>query len=298
LPAFALAETVILKSGKTVEGKLIEQTDKYIKIYFQGVQLTYSIDEIESVDGKRFLSDSISGADGQNLQSNIINSNSKVIEDIKTAKPYFSNDDILSKTLLEISKKFWSQRWYSLIREMMSRYGEPLAYWILFILSYFILPSAIILITILLFKFIKFPMPIPVSIVFGVLITNVVFSIGTYLLAADTLQYVTKVKTLFPYERNVIEIADALLVVTQHGDSFGLMKVKVFVVGTIYTFAAFNLLTLHKSARKIILEGLKYVAIFTLISTLFGRASGESLFVCIISLFIAQFCLDEKYFQE
>ncbi|MDO8662881.1 MAG: hypothetical protein Q7K98_06660 [Candidatus Omnitrophota bacterium] len=52
LPAFIFAETIVLKSGKTVEGKLIEKTDKYIKIYFQGVPLTYFLDEIESIDGK------------------------------------------------------------------------------------------------------------------------------------------------------------------------------------------------------------------------------------------------------
>jgi len=51
LPSFIFAETIVLKSGKTVEGKLIEKTDKYIKIDFQGVPLTYFLDEIESIDG-------------------------------------------------------------------------------------------------------------------------------------------------------------------------------------------------------------------------------------------------------
>jgi hypothetical protein len=35
------AETIVLKSGKTIEGKLIEKTDEHIKIDFQGVPLTY-----------------------------------------------------------------------------------------------------------------------------------------------------------------------------------------------------------------------------------------------------------------
>lgn len=46
----AFAETIVLKSGEIVEGKLIEKTDKYIKIDFQGVPLTYFLDEIQSVD--------------------------------------------------------------------------------------------------------------------------------------------------------------------------------------------------------------------------------------------------------
>lgn len=48
----ALAETVVLKSGKMVEGKIVEKTDKYIKVDFYGVILAYSTDEIERVDGE------------------------------------------------------------------------------------------------------------------------------------------------------------------------------------------------------------------------------------------------------
>lgn len=47
------AETVILKSGKIVDGKITEQTDKYIKVDFEGMSLTYYSDEIESIDGKK-----------------------------------------------------------------------------------------------------------------------------------------------------------------------------------------------------------------------------------------------------
>lgn len=43
------ADTIVLKSGKTVEGKIIERTDKYIKIDFQGVLLTYFNDDIRSI---------------------------------------------------------------------------------------------------------------------------------------------------------------------------------------------------------------------------------------------------------
>ncbi len=52
LPISVFAETIVLKSGKSVEGKLIEKTDKYIKIDFQGIAPTYYLDEIESIDGK------------------------------------------------------------------------------------------------------------------------------------------------------------------------------------------------------------------------------------------------------
>jgi len=48
-PIYVFAETITLKSGKTVEGKLIEKTDKYVKIDFLGVPITYFTDEIEKV---------------------------------------------------------------------------------------------------------------------------------------------------------------------------------------------------------------------------------------------------------
>ena len=48
---FVSAETIILKSGKKIEGKTIEKTDKFIKIDFYGTTMTYYFDEIESIDG-------------------------------------------------------------------------------------------------------------------------------------------------------------------------------------------------------------------------------------------------------
>ena len=47
IPAFA--ETIVLKSGKTVDGKILQRTDQYIKVDVYGVSLTYYFDEIESI---------------------------------------------------------------------------------------------------------------------------------------------------------------------------------------------------------------------------------------------------------
>jgi len=49
ISSLAFAETVVLKSGKTVEGKIIEKTDKYIVIEIQGVPLTYFFDDIDNI---------------------------------------------------------------------------------------------------------------------------------------------------------------------------------------------------------------------------------------------------------
>jgi tetratricopeptide (TPR) repeat protein len=43
------AETIVLKSGKTVNGKIVERTKDYIKIDFMGTTLTYWLDEIERI---------------------------------------------------------------------------------------------------------------------------------------------------------------------------------------------------------------------------------------------------------
>lgn len=53
ISSVAFAETVVLKSGKTIEGNLVEETDKYIKIDFEGVTLTYFLDEIDHIDKEK-----------------------------------------------------------------------------------------------------------------------------------------------------------------------------------------------------------------------------------------------------
>jgi len=50
-PQLILAETLLLKSGQQIEGKIVERTDKYVKVYFMGVLLTYFYDQIEAIDG-------------------------------------------------------------------------------------------------------------------------------------------------------------------------------------------------------------------------------------------------------
>ena len=48
------ASEVVLKSGQKLEGKIVEQTDKYVKFDSGvGVVTTYYIDEIDNIDGKK-----------------------------------------------------------------------------------------------------------------------------------------------------------------------------------------------------------------------------------------------------
>lgn len=52
LLTFAFAETIVLKSGKTIEGKIIERAENYIKVDIYGVPITYYFHEIEKIDGE------------------------------------------------------------------------------------------------------------------------------------------------------------------------------------------------------------------------------------------------------
>lgn len=45
------AETIVLKTGKTIESKILEKTDKNIKVDISGIPITYYLDEIKTIDG-------------------------------------------------------------------------------------------------------------------------------------------------------------------------------------------------------------------------------------------------------
>lgn len=51
VPFWAQAETVILKNGSAVEGKIIEKDGRKVKLEVNGVPMTYYLDEIEVIDG-------------------------------------------------------------------------------------------------------------------------------------------------------------------------------------------------------------------------------------------------------
>jgi len=56
------AETIVLKSGKTVEGKITEKTSEKIKVDISGIPVTYYLDQIVSIDGKKIESSPVAEA--------------------------------------------------------------------------------------------------------------------------------------------------------------------------------------------------------------------------------------------
>jgi hypothetical protein len=48
----AFSETIVLKSGTTIESAIIEKTKDFIKISVSGIPITYYLNDIESIDGE------------------------------------------------------------------------------------------------------------------------------------------------------------------------------------------------------------------------------------------------------
>lgn len=48
-----LAATITLKSGRTIQGKITERGNDYIRVNFRGVSLTYYLEDIEAIDGEK-----------------------------------------------------------------------------------------------------------------------------------------------------------------------------------------------------------------------------------------------------
>ncbi|MDD3345300.1 MAG: hypothetical protein PHO34_02550 [Candidatus Omnitrophica bacterium] len=49
------ADTVTLKSGQEFTGKIIEKTDKALTVEFEGIQLTYYLDEVDKINGEELV---------------------------------------------------------------------------------------------------------------------------------------------------------------------------------------------------------------------------------------------------
>lgn len=103
-PCFA--ETIILKSGQQIKGKILEKTDKHIKIDFSGVPLTYYIEDIQSISEQEqnlFHSDFKKEDNGQINQVSIVSPSQYV--DVSVGKEIISN--LGSSNFKELEKYFY-----------------------------------------------------------------------------------------------------------------------------------------------------------------------------------------------
>lgn len=98
---FSYAETIVLKSGQKIEGKFLERTDKYIKIEFEGVPLTYFLEEVESISGKQVVAkeSNVRPEDEQSKKGFL----SEVISKVKTV---VSQDNLKKEVLESLKEEF------------------------------------------------------------------------------------------------------------------------------------------------------------------------------------------------
>ena len=135
ISSLAFAESIVLKSGKTVEGKIVERTDKYIKLEMKdiGVPLTYFFVDIESIDGEKIA----------NNESSVITANNQFAFDLyarykaKEGNIFFSPYSISSaiamtyegargKTADEMQSVFHFPKDKSLRRESFSKINNQI----------------------------------------------------------------------------------------------------------------------------------------------------------------------------
>jgi len=104
-PSFATAETILLKSGKKIDGQIVERTDKYIKVNISGVNVPYFFDEIRSIDGTQ-----LDTALSNNSQVTLSSEDNFYVDQqfgikIKPPKGWFLRDDIKMRARVVLFSK-------------------------------------------------------------------------------------------------------------------------------------------------------------------------------------------------
>lgn len=120
LSAQVLAEEIVLKSGEKLEGKVLEKTDKYIKVDPGiGMVMTYYAEDIDTIDGQKFqitpASSPVVDAPPVNQssdQTTAENTNNSEVGDLSQAEDSIKNGDygtaeiILNKLINNGSNNF------------------------------------------------------------------------------------------------------------------------------------------------------------------------------------------------
>jgi tetratricopeptide (TPR) repeat protein len=79
----ACAETIVLKSGKMIEGKILERTKDHIKVDYKPVPLYYSWDNIDTIDGQP-VPGRVQKASQQTAAPTLLDAKDKEIESLRS----------------------------------------------------------------------------------------------------------------------------------------------------------------------------------------------------------------------
>ena len=105
------AETVQLKSGKTMEGIIHEQNEKFLKLDIGvGKPITYYFEDIDSINGNPINHSTEKATFESNAANTLVNAaDSKVILKVKAINEtleeflFFKNDQLIAKQLVDFS---------------------------------------------------------------------------------------------------------------------------------------------------------------------------------------------------
>jgi hypothetical protein len=90
IACISYADTLTLKSGQQIDGKIIERTNKSIKIEIASAEFTYYADEIDSVNGEKFSpADTIAISVPQQNENKVA---SAEVSGLNSANPYMAGD--------------------------------------------------------------------------------------------------------------------------------------------------------------------------------------------------------------
>jgi hypothetical protein len=289
-PVFA--DTILLKSGKVAEGELLEKTDKYLKINAQGLPITYFSDEIESVNGIRLLQVNKIKENDQINNNLIKKQNSQLSSD--------NNTEIIKKRIEDYAYTFWSYRESKRALKFSSKYGD-LAFHLFGTTTSFLLTICIVvLFTYFLFKFIKFSVPFPVILVFGLLVWPIEDTAYIYFLMRNTDNLISSLMSKFSYSQDVVQSLMATRINALAIFPLEKLRIHLVLAFVFYFTGGIYLLTLHKPARITAFILLLYWFFATLRNCVGLPIPGivGTLFAPALAIVVACYCLDEQYFYD
>jgi|GEM_PF-1748353 len=97
--SYIFAETIVLKSGRTMEGKIMQKTDKEIKVDAGTILTSYRLDEVESINGKRADLYTPSAAIAQKKKEEV-----DVVRDALTKGSEYLDRQMYDKAIAEFSR--------------------------------------------------------------------------------------------------------------------------------------------------------------------------------------------------
>lgn len=101
------AEIIALKSGQTLDKKIVERTPEYIKIDFYGTRLTFYANEIYQIDGKEFKAAGLQEVKKERALISSEDLKDKMVLALSAIENYAFSESIISRTITTKNKQLF-----------------------------------------------------------------------------------------------------------------------------------------------------------------------------------------------